>query len=116
MSPQIPESDEDLLAECDVETFRAHGKGGQNVNRRETAVRLRHRATGVEATCQDERYQYRNKMLALATLRERLEKLNRRRIPRIPTKKTRGAKERILTAKKITGEIKKQRRKPGLGE
>lgn len=108
----IPQNDEDLLAECDVDTFRAHGKGGQNVNRRETAVRLTHRTTGVMVTCQDERYQYRNKMLAVAELRVRLEKLNRRRIPRIPTKKTRGSKERTLAAKKIHSQTKEQRRKP----
>ncbi len=37
----IPDSDAHLLAECEVETFRASGPGGQNANRREAAVRLR---------------------------------------------------------------------------
>ena len=52
---QIPESDDELLAQCDVETYSASGPGGQNVNRRSTAVRLKHRPTGIVVTCQRER-------------------------------------------------------------
>jgi ribosome-associated protein len=109
-------TDDELLAECDVETFRSSGKGGQNVNRRETAVRLTHKPTGVSVICQDERFQFRNKMLALDELRQRLERLNRRRKPRIATKATRASRERKLTEKKIQGQKKVQRRKPVPGE
>ena len=72
----IPNSNEDLLKECRVDTFRASGKGGQHVNKTESAVRLNHLATGTVVTCQDERSQRRNKDIALRRLREKLNELN----------------------------------------
>ena len=72
----IPETDEELLAECDVETFRSSGKGGQHVNTTESAVRLRHRPTGLVATCQQERSQHQNKATCLINLRKKIERLN----------------------------------------
>lgn len=108
----IPEYDEDLLLECEVEVFRSSGPGGQNVNRRETAVRLRHVPTGVVVQCQRERSQYRNKQLALEMLRRRLERMNRREKPRVATKVPRRVKEKILAAKRRVGERKKLRRRP----
>ena len=47
----LPESDEDLLRECEVETFRSSGPGGQHVNKTESAVRLRHVPWGVVNNC-----------------------------------------------------------------
>ena len=41
----IPDSDEDLLKECKIETFRSSGKGGQHVNKTESAIRLTHLKT-----------------------------------------------------------------------
>jgi len=76
MIPGTPSSDEDLLAECEVETFGSSGPGGQNVNKRDTAVRLRHTPTGIVVTCQRERSQYRNKQIALEELRKKLEALS----------------------------------------
>ncbi len=102
-------SDEHLLAECDVETYRSSGPGGQNVNRRETAVRLRHRPTGIVVTCQRERSQYLNKRLALASLRRKIEALLHRPRPRIATRISQSARNRILAAKKRHA-LKKQRR------
>jgi protein subunit release factor B len=52
------------LADCDVETTRGHGKGGQNRNKRDTAVRIRHRASGAVGYSQDQRSQYQNKRTA----------------------------------------------------
>jgi len=95
----ISRSDADLLAECEVETFRSSGPGGQNVNRRETAVRLRHLPTGIVVACQKERSQYRNKQIALRNLREKLEDLSRPTKPRILRDITRGAKTRNLGEK-----------------
>jgi len=105
----IPSLDEELLAECDVETFRSSGKGGQNVNRRETAVRLRHRPSGIVVACRQERTQFRNKQIALLILRRKLERLNQRRLPRIATTMPRSVRERILESKKRLS-LKKQRR------
>jgi protein subunit release factor A len=112
----IPGSDEALLAECSVETFRSSGPGGQNVNRRETAVRLRHLPTGIVVTCQDERSQRRNKRIALARLRERLEEMNRPVAERVPTSVPRGVRKGILTEKRRRGLKKLLRKKPDADE
>ncbi len=54
--------------EIHVETMRATGPGGQNVNRRESAVRIMHRPTGIQVVGREERSQEMNRKLALARL------------------------------------------------
>jgi len=54
----------------DVETFRCPGKGGQNVNKVNSGVRITHRASGVSVRCCDERDQLKNKKLAFKRLTE----------------------------------------------
>lgn len=58
------------LADCDVDTFRAGGKGGQNQNKRDTGVRVTHRASGAVGTARDERSQLQNKKLAFRRMAE----------------------------------------------
>lgn len=111
LEPQSP-TDEQLLDECDVETFRSSGPGGQNVNRRETAVRLTHRPTGIVVTIRQERSQLRNKQIALAELRRRIRKRAERRRPRKTTKMPRSVRERILEKKHIRSKTKELRKEP----
>ena len=108
----IPESDEDLLAQCRVETFTAGGRGGQHQNRTESGVRISHLPTGVVVTAREERSQYRNRVVALDRLRRRLAARNRRPKPRISTRVPRREKERRLERKKKRSRIKKLRRHP----
>ena len=113
---RIPDSDEDLLKECNVDTFRAGGKGGQHLNKTESAVRMTHLPSGTVVTCQDERSQLQNKRKCLIQIREKLETLNYRPPKRIPTKKPRSAKVKILETKKKQSQKKQFRQKPGMDD
>ena len=116
MKKPIPDSDVDLLKECDVDTFRAGGKGGQHLNKTDSAVRLKHMPTGTVVTYQDERSQYRNKRKCLTQLRKKLETLNYRAPKRISTQKPRAAKENILESKKKHSIKKQLRKKPEIDD
>lgn len=108
----LPESDDDLLRECEVETFRSSGPGGQHVNKTESAVRLRHLPSGLTVTSRQERSQHQNKALCLRKLREKIEKLNHRPAKRVPTRVPRSAKNRTLEAKTRRARVKRLRSKP----
>ena len=108
----IPESDEELLGQCRVETFRAGGPGGQHQNTSESGVRLVHLPTGIRVEARTERSQHRNKVAALKRLRRKLEDLNREDAPRIPTKVPTGVRRKRLEAKRRRSEKKRRRRPP----
>lgn len=91
----LPDSDEDLLDLCNVETFRASGSGGQHVNKTDSAVRLTYRPHHIVVTCQEERSQHMNKLRCLQKLREKVEKLNYRKPKRIPTRIPKSKKRGI---------------------
>lgn len=66
---QLLASDDALIAQCEVDRYRASGPGGQHRNKTESAVRLRHKLTGVSAIGEDSRSQAENKMHAVRRLR-----------------------------------------------
>lgn len=107
----LPESDDDLLALCEVQTFRSGGPGGQNVNKTDSAVRLIYRPANIAVTCQQERSQYLNKLVCLRKLREKVARLNYRAPKRIPTRIPRSAKNKRHENKVKHGTKKKMRSK-----
>jgi protein subunit release factor A len=113
---RLPDSDEDLLRQCEVDTFRASGPGGQHVNKTESAVRITHLPSGVVVTSQQERSQHRNKALCLQKLRARIAQLNYRPAKRVPTRVPRSVKNRTLEQKARRSQIKRLRSKPAADE
>ncbi|XP_077224372.1 class I peptide chain release factor [Tasmannia lanceolata] len=62
-------TDEELMGQCEMGTFKASGPGGQHRNKRETAVRLKHLPSGIIAQAVEDRSQHMNRASALARLR-----------------------------------------------
>jgi hypothetical protein len=65
-------TDSQLLAQCEVDTYRASGPGGQKRNKTSSAVRLRHPATGLIVIAEESRSQHENRERALRRMRQAL--------------------------------------------
>lgn len=95
--PQLPEKGEIVISDDDLEWqfFRASGQGGQNVQKVSSAARLIHKPTGITIEAQAERYQERNRKLALELLRaklwERQEKARHQKEQRLKGGRTKAA-------------------------
>lgn len=98
-----------LERDCDLQFFRGTGPGGQNRNKVETAVRLTHRPSGLVVTAMEHRTQRANREAALDRMAERLEELQHVEPPRVPTKPTKGSRERRLDTKRRASAIKRMR-------
>ena len=133
ISPAKQQELERLMArlgvrESDLEErfIRSSGPGGQNVNKVATCVALRHRPSGLEVRCQQERSQGLNRFLARRILLRRLEaeRLGResadaQRIAKLRARKRRRSKrgqEQVLRGKRMRAQQKTLRRRPGASD
>src|SRR5207248_10209251 len=95
--------DDQLLAQCAVDTYRASGPGGQKRNKTSSAVRLRHAPTGLVVIAEESRSQHENKAKALRRLRRALHLELRDDLP--PTPEAVAAHPAVAAARAADGRL-----------
>jgi protein subunit release factor B len=108
----LPDHLKKLRDECDVETYRASGPGGQHRNKTESAVRMTHLPSGIVRVATENRSQLRNRELALERIWKALEARKKKPKPRVATKPSRAVKTRRLESKAHDSQKKSVRRRP----
>ena len=112
----LPDHLRRLLRDCEVETYRASGPGGQHRNKTESAVRMTHVPTGLTRVATEHRSQLRNRELALERIWRALEARRRKPKPRIATRPGKAAKVARLEGKRRQSAKKRIRRAPPADE
>ena len=107
---------ESLERDTEIEFFRGSGPGGQNRNKTETGVRLRHIPSGIVVETEDARSQAQNREHAFERLTARLEELNQPPKLRIPTKVPHASKRARLQEKHVRSARKQNRQQPLLDQ
>ncbi len=105
----LPDHLKKLLADIEVETYRASGPGGQHRNKTESAVRMTHRPTGLVRVATEHRSQLRNRQLALERIWRALEARKRKPKPRVATRPSKASQERRLATKQRDAAKKRMR-------
>ena len=99
-----------LERDTDIKFFIGSGPGGQNRNKVESGVRLRH-LSGIVVEAEDTPFQARNRDIAFERLQKRLRELQRPRKARIPTKVPRASKKARLQEKRVRSARKQERKR-----
>ena len=106
-------SDDHLLAQCEIDTYRASGPGGQKRNKTSSAVRLRHPPSGLIVIAEESRSQHENKAKALRRLRQALVLKLRDELPAdAQTPEALAARPELAQARTSAGRLEVGRKDP----